>query len=159
MSATGRPSIPEPPHKGGCLCGAVRYSLASRPLSINACHCRDCKKLSGATNLLMVTALRADFLHEGETHTFHKKADSGRVVTIHRCAQCGTRLWHETQLGAQYILFAAGTLDDPSWAIPTAHIWTGRAEAHERFTPDALVLEGQPPDRTGMLEAFRRIYG
>src|SRR5262245_53874441 len=105
MSAPARPPIPDPPYEGGCLCGAVRYRLASRPLSINACHCGDCKKLSGATNLLMVTALAADFSHQGETHTFAKTAASGRVVKIHRCAQCGVRLWHVPQLGPQYVLF------------------------------------------------------
>jgi hypothetical protein len=154
-----RPPIPEPPYTGGCLCGAVRYSLASRPVTINACHCADCKKLSGATNLLMITALSAEFSHQGETHTFQKTADSGRVVTIHRCAKCGTRLWHVPQLGPQYILFAAGTLDDSSWAIPTAHIWTARAAPHERFTADALTVQGQPADREGMIGAFKRIYG
>ncbi len=154
-----RPPIPEPPYTGGCLCGAVRYSLASRPVSINACHCDDCKKLSGATHLLMITALSADFSHQGETHAFQKTADSGRVVAIHRCAQCGTRLWHVPQLGPQYILFAAGTLDDSSWAIPTAHIWTARAARRETFSADALTLEGQPADREGMIAAFKRIYG
>ncbi len=69
------------------------------------------------------------------------------------------RLWHVPQLGPEYVLFAAGTLDDPSWAIPTAHIWTTRAAAHERFAPDALIVEGQPPDRVGMLDSFKRIYG
>jgi hypothetical protein len=159
MSALNRPPISPPPYTGGCLCGAVRYTLSSRPVSINACHCDDCKKLSGATHLLMLTALAADFSHQGQTDVFAKKADSGRVVMIHRCAQCGTRLWHVPQLGPQYVLFAAGTLDDSSWAIPTTHIWTSRATSHERFEPDALIVEGQPPDRDGMIAAFKRIYG
>ena len=38
------------------------------------------------------------------------------------CAECGTRLWHEPLVGAEYVLIAAGALDDASWAIPTSPI-------------------------------------
>jgi hypothetical protein len=155
-----RPPIPDPPYRGGCLCGAVRYRIEARPLSVSACHCEDCKKLSGATNLLMVLTARDHFVKEkGETQTFRKTADSGRAVDIVRCAECGTRLWHEPLVGAEYVLIAAGALDDASWAIPTMHIWTSRAEPHVSFAPDALIIEGQPPDRKGAIEAFKRIYG
>jgi hypothetical protein len=58
---TQRPPIPNPPYTGGCLCGALRWRLEERPLAINACHCIDCKKLTGATNLLMLVAKRFSF--------------------------------------------------------------------------------------------------
>jgi hypothetical protein len=108
----------------------------------------------------MITALREAFVHEqGEVQTYRKPADSGRTVEIARCAQCGTRLWHTPQLGPQYILFAAGTLDDSSWASPTAHIWTARAAPGATFADDCLLVEGQPSDRQGMIDAFKRIHG
>lgn len=159
MAAFSRPPLPATPYEGGCLCGAVRYTLTSRPLSVSACHCNDCKKLSGAAHIVMVTALAADFSARGETDVYEKTAASGRIGKIHRCATCGVRLWHAPQLGPQYVLIAAGTLDDPSWVVPTAHIWTSRAGPRERFESDALILEGQPADREGMIAAFRRIYG
>jgi hypothetical protein len=28
--------------EGGCACGAARYSLASAPMFVHCCHCRDC---------------------------------------------------------------------------------------------------------------------
>jgi len=31
--------------------GAVRWRLDARPLAVNACHCMDCKKTTGATNV------------------------------------------------------------------------------------------------------------
>ena len=58
---TQRPPIPNPPYTGGCLCGAVRYTLSAWPLAVNACHCNDCKKTSGATNVLMLIADAAAF--------------------------------------------------------------------------------------------------
>jgi hypothetical protein len=88
-----RPPIPAPPHVGGCLCGAVRYRLDARPLAVNACHCHDCKKLTGATNLLMILAMRDAFSHQGAVARYRKRADSGREVDIVRCATCGVRMW------------------------------------------------------------------
>lgn len=33
--------------KGGCLCGAVRYSIAGAPLVQLYCYCTDCRQVSG----------------------------------------------------------------------------------------------------------------
>ncbi|MGE3143472.1 MAG: GFA family protein, partial [Hyphomonadaceae bacterium] len=90
-----RPPIPAPPFAGGCLCGAVRYRIEARPKAVNACHCMDCKKLTGGAHLLMLLVDHDAFLHErGEIHTFRKLADSGREIDIVRCARCGVRMWH-----------------------------------------------------------------
>jgi hypothetical protein len=154
-----RPLIPAPPYRGGCLCGAVRYSLNARPLAVNACHCDDCKKLSGATNLLMVMAERASFAPEkGDVSRYTKRADSGRNVDILRCANCGTRLWHEPQSAPNYMFIAVGTLDDPNWAIPTSHIWVEKASPRVTFEEDAIKVKGQPGDRQTLIDAFARVY-
>lgn len=157
MSA--RPPIPAPPYDGGCLCGAVRWTLSARPLAINACHCNDCKKLTGATNLLMLLARRADFQHQGETHSYRKRADSGRELDIRRCARCGTRLWHEPLSSPALVFIAAGTLDDPSWAVPASHIWVERASRDVVMQDDAVKVVGQPASREVLMDAFAAIYG
>lgn len=156
---TVRLPIPDPPHQGGCLCGQVRYRLDARPLAMNACHCNDCKKLSGATNLLMLIVLRADFhLLGGELHRYRKLADSGRQVDIVRCAICGTRLWHEPLSLPQQMFLAAGTLDDSSWVVPTSHIWIEKAAPHMEFHKDTAQIQGQPAERQTLLDAFKRLY-
>ena len=33
---------------GGCLCGAVRYSVRGEPVHVGRCHCADCRKESGS---------------------------------------------------------------------------------------------------------------
>ena len=154
-----RPQIPAAPYRGGCLCGTVRYALNSRPLAVNACHCDDCKKLSGATNLLMIMAERRAFLREtGDVDRYTKRADSGRDVDIFRCAKCGTRLWHEPHSAPNYMFIAVGTLDDPSWAIPTSHIWVEKASPGVQFEDDAIKVTGQPADRQTLIDAFARAY-
>jgi hypothetical protein len=154
-----RPAIPAPPHTGGCLCGAVRFSLNARPLAVNACHCLDCKKLTGATNLLMVLASREAFSHSGETARYRKRADSGNEIDIVRCAACGVRLWHEPLSAPQLVIVAVGTLDDTSWAIPTSHIFARSASPGIVFQDDALILQNGPTDRQMIFDAFARVYG
>lgn len=155
-----RPAIPDPPHGGGCLCGAVRYAYAAAPLAVNACHCADCQKLTGATNLVMVLGESAAFAHEsGAVARYRKRADSGREVDLVRCAACGVRLWHEPKASPEYVFIAAGTLDDPGWAIPTSHIWTAHALPGASIPDGVFVCEGQPPSRAVLIDAFARVYG
>lgn len=154
-----RPSLPAPPYAGGCLCGAVRYRLDARPLGVNACHCVDCKKLTGATHLLMVLAMREAFVREGgRVARYRKCADSGREIDIVRCADCGVRMWHEPLSAPQLVFVAAGTLDDPSWAVPASHIYVGRASPGVVFQDDAVTFDGPAPDRQLLMDAFSRCY-
>ncbi len=153
-----RPPIPDPPHHGGCLCGAVRYSFNARPLAVSACHCRDCQRFTGATNFITVVAPRESFVHErGEVDHYRKRADSGNESDYFRCANCGCRLWHQPLVSPQWTMVAAGTLDDPRWVVPTSHIWISRA------MPSALIPEGVPTwekgaDRQELLAAFAKAY-
>ena len=155
---TQRPSIPAPPYQGGCLCGQVRWSLAARPRAVNACHCDDCKKLSGASHIVMLVAAAEDFTQTGEATSFRKTADSGRQIDIARCTACGTRLWHRNLSLPQSVFVAAGTLDDSSWVVPTSHIWVEKVSPGVTMAEDALKLQGQPANRDALAEAFRTIY-
>ena len=153
-----RPPLPDPPHRGGCLCGAVRYSYNGRPLAANACHCSDCKKLSGGSHIQMLIADSAAFEYEAdEIARWRKRAKSGREVDIVRCAGCGTRLWHEGLSAPQFVFICAGTLDDTSWFVPASHIWV-ECDSLYPFAPDAVRVEGQPMDRQVLIDAFNRLY-
>jgi hypothetical protein len=154
---TNRPPIPDPPYTGACLCGAVRYRVEARPLTITACHCDACKKMSGGTNLLVFTVPRDSFHHlSGELQRYRRIAESGRQSDVVRCATCGTRLWHEPQ-AFPVMTVTAGTLDDPSWAVPATHIWIEKASPAALMHDDAAKFTGQPP-REAQIEAFARIY-
>jgi len=154
-----RPPIPDPPYEGRCLCGAVRWRLAQRPLAVNACHCMDCKKSTGATNVLMLLARSEAFSSTGETQVYRKHADSGRELDIHRCITCGTRMFHRNLSSAALTFIAAGTLDDPSWAVPTSHIWVEKISPGVAVQEDAIQLIGQPADRQVLMDAFAKVYG
>ena len=49
----------------------------------------------------------------------------------------------------QLVIFAAGTLDDPSWVVPTSHIFARSLSPGVAVQDDALVLHDGPTDRAG----------
>ncbi|MET0182592.1 MAG: GFA family protein [Caulobacterales bacterium] len=155
-----RAPIPNPPYRGGCLCGAVRYRIDAKPRALNACHCMDCKKLSGATHIVMAIVDTDAFAHEaGELVRWRKTADSGREVDIVRCAQCGVRLWHEPLANPEFRFVAMGTLDDPSWTEPTSHIWLSRVSPGVYVHEDAYQADVQPLSRQVLIDAFSKHHG
>lgn len=153
-----RAPLPDAPYHGGCLCGAVRYAYNARPMALNACHCGHCKKLSGSDYIKMLIGESAHFTHAGETAVFRKRAESGREIDIRRCAQCGTRLWHEPLSAPHFVFICAGTLDDTSWTTPTSHIWVELADPAVGMAMDAVRVQGQPADRQVLYDAFDRAY-
>jgi hypothetical protein len=145
--------LPTFPVTGGCACGAVRYELTAEPRSIYACHCRDCPKETGGPYSIGILCWRRDFVlanGAADAVTFHKTAESGRVVVQHLCATCFTRVWHDPAGDPSIVVIRAATLDDPSWVEPVIQIWTGsklafvqldeRLPAHERQAPSRDVF-------------------
>ena len=39
------------PAEGGCLCGAIRYRVTGDQVAATLCHCGDCRRASGGTNV------------------------------------------------------------------------------------------------------------
>ena len=107
----------------------------------------------------MVLAIREAFAYEGEVENYRRRAEfrgarSTSCVVRPAVSGCGT-----SRLRApQFVFIAAGTLDDPSWAVPTSHIWTEVASPGVSFHDDAIAIEGQPSDRQILIDAFNRVY-
>jgi hypothetical protein len=147
--------LPEFPVEGGCQCGAVRYRLTAAPLSVYNCHCRDCQRLSGATNDMSMPVRRDAFEHlSGQVVSFDKTADSGRVVRMQRCAVCGTRLWNEPLASPALLVLKPGTLDDMSWAVPVGNIWTDSRAPWIVIDETLVNFSRQPPDRQPLFDAW-----
>jgi len=139
---------------GGCLCGTVRYRLASAPFDAGWCHCRTCQLNSGAPAMAFASVRDGDWVAESGS-------DSIRTVQSsnfgHRgfCAKCGTPLYMKVDHQPETVDFSVATLDDPNAIAPEFHIfWSDRIAwfeesqplpRHDKFRPDTRGLKGTEP--------------
>jgi hypothetical protein len=56
-------------------------------------------------------------------------------------------------------MVAAGTLDDPSWVVPAAHIWVSRAAPSACIPEGVARWERGPADRAELVAAFDAARG
>jgi hypothetical protein len=113
--------------EGRCACGAVSYRLASAPMFVHCCHCRDCQRQCGSAFVLNAI-IEADrvVLASGapEPTPIAVPTDSGLPHRIHRCPTCQTAMWSDYGGRPQIRFVRIGTLDDPSALAPDVHIYT-----------------------------------
>lgn len=125
--------------KGGCLCGATRYTLKSTPTSVILCHCTHCQKASGSafsTNLLVADA---DIAFEGApAAVYHDKGESGGALDRHFCGKCGASLGSVSAGIPGHFIVKAGSLDDHSSLRDAAvQIWTRSRQPWVKFAAEA----------------------
>jgi hypothetical protein len=105
---------------GGCLCGAVRYSVRGEPVHVGRCHCADCRKESGSAFTVYAQWPIAAFESSGELASY-----DGRGF----CVRCGSRLFDTTGSSDGLVEVRLGSLDDAPFDLkPTAEIWVKRRE-------------------------------
>jgi hypothetical protein len=134
----------ELPITGGCQCGAARYAISAAPLSLFACHCRECQKQSAsAFGMSLIVRRDAVTLTQGETRTWLRKADSGTTVACVFCVACGTRLWHARE-GLDVVSIKGGSLHEPLDFSRAIHCWTSRKLPGVVIPPDARQFAKEP---------------
>ena len=116
--------------EGGCVCGAVRYSVAGKPTNSMICHCRTCRRVAAAPVVAWVTFPTARFrLLQGTPSEFHTSEPVRRTF----CPGCGTPLTYEHRDGAGHLDITTCSLDQPDRFPPTHHSWLRHAIAWVRF--------------------------
>ncbi len=75
---------------GGCLCGAVRYSIDAQPIMARVCWCRVCQYIGAGTGTANVMFPSATLKVEGEVTIYTRTAESGNVMHRRFCPKCGT---------------------------------------------------------------------
>jgi len=134
---------------GGCLCGAVRYRLASEPFDAGWCHCRTCQLNSGSPAMAFASVAVNDWrIEQGELRRV-RSSDFGHRLS---CGACGTPLAMRVDHQPETVDFSIATLDEPGRIAPGFHIfWASKVAwfdpgddlpRHDRFRPDTRGLEG-----------------
>jgi hypothetical protein len=121
-------------HEGACLCGEVRYSVAGQPMRVTVCHCRFCQRATGTAYLVEpIFPLVALGVIRGKPSLYeHRSEGSGKMVHVHFCANCGTKLYYSFERFPDVVGVFAGTFDDPNWfergGPATKHIFLNVAQ-------------------------------
>ena len=148
-------------HAGGCLCGVLRYETRADPVRVTICHCRFCQRATGSAYMVEPIFRCEDLtVLAGQPSVFDiRSSGSGKVVHVHFCATCGTKLYLTFERFPGLCGVYAGTFDEPNWfsidSKNSKHIFVGVAR-HDTilpagvsvFTEHATTNDGTPCEAT-----------
>lgn len=129
--------------EGGCLCGAIRYTLTGPSQFVGQCCCLDCKKASGTGHTTIICMPKNQLVVKGKPTAYTSKGYTGAEVTRNFCGTCGGRLY--TTYG-DFFMVQAGSLDDCSTIKPQNVIYMKDAAPWDHFDPAIPKFEGMPPN-------------
>jgi len=132
---------------GGCICGAVMYSIEGVPKRITICHCTWCQRRTGSA--FGVEAVFDDsqisFTGESLTSYRHISDESGRWLDQHFCSRCGSKLGLTLEAVPGIRSISAGSMDDPQWLeqeqFASRHVFTRSARCWSDIPTDAECYE------------------
>ena len=108
--------------EGGCLCGALRFSISGPLGPIGHCHCRTCQKGQSAAFATTARVAWDDFewqSDESELRSYESTLGKKRSF----CARCGSKLFAAWD-GEDELILRLGVLDSDPGTRPLVHIWT-----------------------------------
>jgi hypothetical protein len=112
------------PKHGSCNCQSVQYTITDAPLFTHLCHCTKCQKRTGSAFVLNIMVFVNDIaLTSAAPESYTTITDSGSELTTFACSSCRDILYHTHPEFARIVMIAGGTVDDPGWIKPQAHIF------------------------------------
>src|ERR1700733_6917551 len=129
---------------GGCMCGAVRYTITEKPLTARLCHCNRGRPQSGSAFSTVIFIHRSALTITGETAVFEDIGTSGLKVLRRYCPRCGSPLTTEPDLTPELYMIKAGTLDTNEWFRPVWELFVGRRRPCLSSVPGAKQFDGNP---------------
>jgi|SRR5580700_3238694 hypothetical protein len=138
--------LPQPPERltGGCMCGAVRYTIAEKPLATGLCHCDRCRPQSGSAFSTVIFVRRSAITITGDTAVFEDVGSSGLGVLRRYCPRCGSPLTTEADVTPEIMFVKAGGIDSNEWYQPVLEMFVGRRRRWVSPVPGATQFESNP---------------
>jgi hypothetical protein len=104
---------------GGCLCGAVKFTVSGNPINVRACHCKDCQRLTGSSYFARAVYSKNLASITGELAEFPSSDDLMRKF----CPRCGSQIFCERKSRPDTIAISLGSFDHLHGIGPSEHIW------------------------------------
>ena len=132
----------EPPLRGGCACGFVRYEIVPPARFVAHCHCENCRRAHGAGFVTYAgIPLERYRLVEGEARVVRWRTDTDATRSF--CGTCGTTFLYEGPRWPGEVHVVVGTLIDPPPSMPNVHAYADRAPAWCPITDDLPRYGGE----------------
>ena len=127
---------------GGCLCGKSRYQTKGDSPRAIMCHCRYCQTYTGSAFGTQVWFPEDKVtLTSGELSKYENNTESGNVVTLNFCKNCGSTIFLRLNVFQGMVAIPGGSFDPPTfWFEPQVEnfcrtkapfIETSTAEKHD----------------------------
>ena len=107
---------------GGCLCGAVRFTVTLPTLFCGHCHCSLCRRNHGAAYVTWIAVPRAQLsLDRGadELSRYQSSPHGARSF----CSRCGTSLFCVVDEHPDLVDIPLANMDGPIDRLPESHIY------------------------------------
>ena len=113
-------------HEGGCVCGKVRYRVTGPVADVIACHCHECRRMSG--HVFAATAVPRDAftLTEPAALQWYRSSPTSRRGF---CKNCGSSLFFDHG-DHEPIGISAGSFDSDLPVKLVAHIYVDEAASY-----------------------------
>jgi hypothetical protein len=131
---------------GHCLCGNVTYSADAEPVAQALCHCEDCQRQTGTAFSIVIGVPTDAFTVEGDTLSWYETTGAvhGTPTRRHFCSNCGSPIFSSVEVAPNLVYIKAGTLDDPSWLVPTMEVFTRSAQPWAPRLHEGMKFETMP---------------
>ncbi|HEX6997196.1 MAG TPA: GFA family protein [Gammaproteobacteria bacterium] len=130
---------------GGCLCGAVRYTVSADPIFAGKCYCEDCRKTTGTGHGSVFAVPSSAVQLTGKLTEYTKPGGSGQPMTRGFCPTCGSRITGVAAAMPGVTLLMAGSLDDPEQFTSQMSIFCSRAPSWDRPPAETPTFPEMPP--------------
>ena len=104
---------------GGCLCGKVRYKVGGKLGDVIACHCRECRRMSGHFFAAIAAEQGAFEITESTGLAWYNSSKTSRRGF---CRECGSSLFFDHG-PLEPMGIAAGSIDGDTGLNLVAHIY------------------------------------
>lgn len=127
---------------GQCHCGAIRFSMSTAVQHHALCHCKDCRRHSGAP-MVGWGLVGEDEIDISGTAKIYASSEHGRR---HFCDNCGTGLFYTNDaIFPGQIDVQVATLDDPDLIPAQAQIQTAERIGWMEKLAELPTFERYPP--------------
>jgi hypothetical protein len=126
--------------EGGCLCGAVRFRAAGAEKGAGFCHCKSCRRQTGApvAAYAVFGVEQVEWL-KGDRRRYESSPGKFRSF----CKNCGATLAFEDYSNSNALIeFHISALDDPSEFPPNEHTHYAERISWLEITDDLKKFEG-----------------